>query len=377
MEAPAHDGPLLSASPFPDSGLAVRTRRLIRSRGHFFWFLHLLGWTGYAAASYLGGLAENEAPSYLIAVAASATAGMLLSLVMRYIYRELWFKPPLLIAVGSLGVSYTIALLWTMVSNQIYWDLFMPWYEPEELVGYFSGALTSVYVLLCWSGLYFGIKYYQMLQRQTERTLAANAAAHQAQLKMLRYQLNPHFLFNTLNAISTLILEGDNELANRCITKLSEFLRYTLETDPMKRVTLRRELESMNLYLEIERVRFDDRLRLVYDIEEAAKDCLVPSLITQPIIENAVKYAVAPKESGATIRVSARTGGNFLVLKIADDGPGLKGSVSGSSGVGLVNTRERLRQVYGASQSFTIAQGDPSGVVVTMRMPLERDGHDH
>ena len=233
--------------------------------------------------------------------------------------------------------------------------------------------MTSVYVLLCWSGLYFGIKYYQMLQRQTERTLAANAAAHQAQLKMLRYQLNPHFLFNTLNAISTLTLEGNNELATRCITKLSEFLRYTLETDPMKRVTLRRELESMNLYLEIERVRFDDRLRLEYDIEESAKRCLVPSLITQPIIENAVKYAVAPKEEGATIRISAKTGGNFLVLKVSDDGPGLDGTSTGTgrSGVGLANTRERLRQVYGVSQSFTIAKRDPCGVVVTMRMPIE------
>ena len=375
MEAPATGSPAVGGSSITDSGFAIRTRRLIQSREHFFWFLHILGWVGYAAAAYFGRLALADRSTHLASVLATAMAGLLLSLVMRYLYRELWYKRPIIVAVGALAVSYVFALLWTLISNQIQWDLVQPWYQPETLVGYFDGAMTSMYVLLCWSGLYFGIKYYQMLQRQTERTLAANAAAHQAQLKMLRYQLNPHFLFNTLNAISTLTLEGNNDAANRCITKLSEFLRYTLETDPMRRVTLGKELEALDVYLEIERVRFGDRLRLEHGIEDIARRCLVPSLITQPIVENSVKYAVAPQAAGATIRISAKTGGNWLVIKITDDGPGLTNATATdkSSGVGLANTRERLRQIFGSEQSFTIAEGDPTGVVVTMRLPMEME----
>lgn len=364
--------PSTSSTTQLDPGpLANQTRRFIHSREHFFWFLHLTGWLGYAAGAHLGGLARGEPSAYLVVVVAGAMSGMLLSLILRYIYREVWYQSPWIVALGSLGLSYLVALLWTLIRNQVYWDLFQPWYRPDSFFGYFSGVMTSLYVMLSWSGLYFGIKYYQMLQRQTERTLIANAAAHQAQLKMLRYQLNPHFLFNTLNAISTLILERQNDTANECITRLSAFLRYTLETDPMTKVPLSRELEALDLYLAIEKVRFGDRLRLEYRIEDSARAALVPSLITQPIIENAVKYAVAAKKGGASIRISAATGGGYLVVKITDDGPGLMvPSSSSSSGLGLSNTRERLRQVYGGSHSFTIANRETGGVVVTLRLPL-------
>ena len=192
---------------------------------------------------------------------------------------------------------------------------------------------------------------------------------------MLRYQLNPHFLFNTLNAISTLILENDSNAANKCIARLSEFLRYTLDTDAMRRVTLDRELETLDLYLEIEKVRFGDRLRLELDIQGAARRCLVPNLITQPLIENAIKYAVAPSVDGALIRISAKTGGSFLVIKVSDDGPGLRSSANPAAhfGVGLKNTESRLAQLYGRDYALTVAQGRPRGVVVTIRLPIEME----
>ena len=168
---------------------------------------------------------------------------------------------------------------------------------------------TSTYLLLCWTGIYFGIKYYESLQQQREATLRAATLAQEAQLKMLRYQLNPHFLFNTLNAISTLILDNENRTANQTVMRLSEFLRYTLDQDPMKKVTLRQEIEAMNLYLTTEKLRFGERLRLEFAIEERALEALVPSLLLQPLIENAVKYAVSPSEQGGTIRVEGRARG--------------------------------------------------------------------
>jgi len=136
--------------------------------------------------------------------------------------------------------------------------------------------------------------------------LKASALAQEAQVKMLRYQLNPHFLFNTLNAISTLILDGQGKVANQAIGRLSEFLRHTLDQDPMKKVTLRHEIEALNLYLGIEQLRFGDRLRLEYEIDEAALAGLVPSLILQPLVENSLKYAIAPREEGGRLRIIAQ-----------------------------------------------------------------------
>jgi LytS/YehU family sensor histidine kinase len=238
-----------------------------------------------------------------------------------------------------------------------------------------SGTMSSFYVLLCWSGLYFGIKYYQQLQLQTEQTLKATALAHEAQLKMLRYQLNPHFLFNTLNAISTLILDNANETANRAVSRLSDFLRYTLDNDPMKRVTLGSELHAIDLYLEIEKVRFGDRLVVRKEVENATLEALVPSLILQPLIENAIKFAITPSVDGGTLKISARQHNGMLVLQVADNGPGL-GNGSGtkkSGGVGLKNTRERLQQFYGDKQDFTLAPNDPHGLIITINIPFEND----
>jgi LytS/YehU family sensor histidine kinase len=189
---------------------------------------------------------------------------------------------------------------------------------------------------------------------------------------MLRYQLNPHFLFNTLNAISTLVLDGQNRTANLAVSRLSEFLRYTLDQDPMKRVTLGQELDALDLYLNIEKLRFGDRLKLEFDVDERAKSALVPSLLLQPLVENAMKYAVAPREQGGTVTISAGIEGEWLRLAVIDDGPGLAPAASSAAGrgVGLRNTRERLKVLYGDAHSVEVAGATP-GLSVGMRLPLE------
>ncbi len=207
----------------------------------------------------------------------------------------------------------------------------MEWVMKSPLE-FFSNTMSSTYLLLCWTGIYFGIKYYESLQDQREATLRAVTLAQEAQLKMLRYQLNPHFLFNTLNAISTLILDNENRTANQAVMRLSEFLRYTLDQDPMKKVTLRQEIEAMNLYLTTEKLRFGDRLRLEFAVEERSLEALVPSLLLQPLIENAVKFAVSPSEQGGTIRVEGRARGVMLELAVADDGPGLNTGAAPGAG---------------------------------------------
>jgi len=229
---------------------------------------------------------------------------------------------------------------------------------------------------VCWSVLYFGIKSYESQRQQEEAKLKAVALAQEAQLKMLRYQLNPHFLFNTLNAISTLILDNQNRKANQAIAHLSEFLRYTLDQDPMKKVTLRQELEALDLYLGTERLRFGERLRLEHAIEPGALEALVPSLLLQPLLENALKYAVSSREQGGMVRIEGRVREGLLELAVIDDGPGLReGSASEPGGerrgVGLRNTRERLAVLYGESCRFATLNSRP-GLRVEMALPIER-----
>jgi len=351
---------------------------LLRDRARFYWILNVAGWAGYVTTAYIGALAHEKPDSYISVISATALAGFLLTIAMRYVYRRLWARTPAAIAVGVILTSYSLALGWRWLSNSLYFSWVKDAWQPEHFTDYLAGVMSSFYILLCWSGLYFGIKYYQQLQEQTERALAATAAAHQAQLKMLRYQLNPHFLFNTLNAISTLILDRSNETANLAVSRLSDFLRYTLDNDPMKRVTLGSELGAIKLYLEIEKVRFGDRLVVREEVEANAMSALLPSLILQPLVENAIKYAISPSEDGGTLKISAKVHGGMLMLQLADNGPGLGSGTKRqkSCGVGLKNTRERLQQIYGDKQAFTLAPNDPTGLVITINIPFETEDND-
>ncbi|MEL7447879.1 MAG: histidine kinase, partial [Pseudomonadota bacterium] len=219
-------------------------RELLLDRSRFYWALNIGGWSGYVIAAWLGALAHEKPDSFIPVISATAVMGFFITFPLRALYHRLWTQPPWRIALGALLICYVFALVWVRAENQLYWDWVKKGWRPDSWFNSFGGVMGSFYILLCWSGIYFGIKYYQQLQQQTEQTLKATAAAHQAQLKMLRYQLNPHFLFNTLNAISTLILDRRNETANLAVTRLSDFLRYSLDNDPMKRVSLRQELEA-------------------------------------------------------------------------------------------------------------------------------------
>src|SRR3984885_9565972 len=346
--------------------------QLRSNRNALFWSLNAAGWGAYAISQYFGSLLQATPPRMLLVIGIAAAAGFVLSMPLRLVYRRLWGRSPGAIIVGVLASCYATALVLRVVINVAYRDLVEPSWHFRSLLELFFGSLSTTYLLLCWSALYFGIKYYESLQIQREAVLKATALAQEAQLKMLRYQLNPHFLFNTLNAISTLILDNQNRIANHAVARLSEFLRYTLDQDPMKKVTLRKEMEALDLYLNTERLRFGERLRLEYAIEENALEALLPSLLLQPVIENSVKYAISPRESGGMIRIEGRTREGLLELVVIDDGPGLRegGSYSDGRGVGLRNTRERLAVLYGQQHRFAILNSNP-GLRIEMAVPLE------
>jgi two-component system LytT family sensor kinase len=345
------------------------------NRNLLFWGLHTLGWSTYGLAQYVGSIVYDTKPGYVLVILIAASAGFVLSAPLRWLYRRLWAAGPRAIVICSPIACWITALVWRAIINTAYIRILKPEWaveHPIQPLDIFINTLPATVLLLCWSALYYGIKFYERMQFEREAMLKQSALAQEAQLKMLRYQLNPHFLFNTLNAISTLVLDNQNRTANLAVSRLSEFLRYTLDQDPMKKVTLRQELDALNLYLGIEKLRFGDRLRLEFDVDDRAESALVPSLLLQPLVENAMKYAIAPREQGGAVTVIAGIEGRSLRLAVVDDGPGLPPAVANANGrgVGLRNTRERLKVLYGDAHSVAVTDASP-GLCVEMRLPLE------
>lgn len=349
-------------------------RKVVDDRNRFFWFLHSLGWFGFAFVNYIASWVHEMREIYIFVAILDGYAGWMISLPLRLLYQRIWNAAPWILLIVVLIASYCAGGLWSVVKNWNLWEIYKHGYRPEGWISYFKFTLGSFYIMLCWSGLYFGIKYYQMLQSERQKSLTARTKAHEAQLTMLRYQLNPHFLFNTLNAISTLILINENKTANGMVTKLSDFLRYSLDKDPIEKVPLKQEIQALKLYLDIEKVRFEDRLQTSFELTKQASKSLVPSMILQPLIENSIKYAVAHNEHGGQIRIAAHTFGNDLLIEVSDNGPGTKlidGQPADRVGVGIRNTKERLQALYDKNYSFVMSDNEPSGLTINIRMPLE------
>ncbi|WP_322405742.1 histidine kinase [Idiomarina sp. PL1-037] len=347
---------------------------LMDNRNRFFWLLQAGGWIGYALVNYIGSLMHEMRDIYTLIIILGAYAGFLSTIPLRYLYRRIWEFPPALMVLIAIVASYITAVAWAIVDNATYWEIYKFGFRPDSPFFYLKNSLAKFYIILSWSGLYFGIKYYQMLQEEKQKALLASSMAHQAQLKMLRYQLNPHFLFNTLNAISTLILLKENEKANLMVNKLSHFLRFSLDNEPIKKVTLEKEVDALLLYLDIEKVRFDEMLEIDIHLSDETKSALVPSLICQPLIENSIKYAISNVEGVGKIRVRSWSERDNLILEVCDNGPKIETDpekLFRRDGVGLNNTRQRLKSLYGKQYRFEMLKGAESGLCVRITIPME------
>jgi two-component sensor histidine kinase len=218
---------------------------------------------------------------------------------------------------------------------------------------------------------YHGWHYYQAYRERERQASALATELVQARLQALRMQINPHFLFNTLNTISALIHENPNA-ADTMIVRLSELLRRTLDRGDTQEVPLREELEFLKSYLEIEQMRFPDRLTVTFDIEPKTQEWLVPHLILQPLVENALRHGILPREEAGRLEISAHlVDGEHLELKVRDNGNGLRavGDSPGREGIGLQNVRSRLSQLYGDAQKFEIGNLSTGGVEARILLP--------
>jgi LytS/YehU family sensor histidine kinase len=238
-------------------------------------------------------------------------------------------------------------------------------------------TVTSVgFIFLSWAALYFGIKYYRTVEDERRRALAAQRHAREAELRALRYQIHPHFLFNTLNAISTLVTEAENETAVGMISRLADFFRITLEGPSTDEVRLEDELSLTEHYLEIEKLRLGDRLRVQIDVDPELRSNLVPHLVLQPLVENAIRHGIAPRMGSGTLTVVAERNGEHLTITVADDGLGEQARSSTSNGdrigIGLKNISQRLTDLYGDPPGLQLSWPAAGGCEATLKIPLDR-----
>ena len=236
-----------------------------------------------------------------------------------------------------------------------------------------DNAFGRYFLVLAWVALYFALAKTEEARVAERREGEYRRAAEAAELRSLRYQVNPHFLFNTLNSLSALVMTGRQEDAEAMIQTLSTFYRRTLSGDPTNDLRLADEIELQTLYFAIEAVRFPNRLLTKIDVDADVLNAMVPGMILQPLVENSVKYAVAATQRPVTVSLKARREGGQLVISVSDDGPGAELSKAEGYGIGLANVRDRLRARFGPGATMTFGKRDQGGFETVLRMPLELD----
>jgi signal transduction histidine kinase len=289
----------------------------------------------------------------ILAVASSILTAPLWYLVIHTLLRAS------LVGMQALGLGAMFARLVSDVTAESRW-----WIPLGHWMTYTS-------LLLAWSSLYFGINAVLDLESERARSVQALKLADSARLRALQSQLNPHFLFNALNGIATLVREGDHMRAAETVDMLSDFLRLTLQKLDSPEIPVREELTFVEQYLRIQRLRFGSSFRATVDTDPETQDALVPTLILQPLVENAVRHGVLARAQGGALSVSIRQHDDVLVITVEDDGPGLGGEGAHPYGVGLKNSAERLAALYGDGAHMSVgARPDGGGFVVVVFLPF-------
>lgn len=328
-----------------------------------FWTLQTVGWSGYVLDRYLS--AEGRFfPVYFIYLVVACA----LTFALRPVYHRIWKRKPNVLTIGLAIIACSIiaAYLWLILGEIVFAVLGIrrfPVPEKQSLIAYLSDTFIvslqhhKPFLFLSWSALYFGIKYWQSKREEEENALRSQALAQEAELKMLRYQLNPHFLFNSLNSASALVHESPLK-TEKMLGELSEFLRYSLVHTKNETVTLRDEIEAVRNYLEVEQIRFEDKLRISIDVAPDAENFRLPSFLLHPLIENAVKYGMQTSHHPLEIEIRARRVNGQLLLEISNTGKWIDASANGfarngkSTHIGLKNVRQRLEQAFPNKHKF-------------------------
>jgi signal transduction histidine kinase len=356
-----------------------------------YWLFSLLFvgmWTliglSFSALYYASAAAENRRVSVYFALSMNLTRFYVWALLSLIVYRVAT-KFPIRVrpfAYTNLLSNILSVLIFAVIHQSVFmfigWEMdptfktrfatFKDFYQVVFLTGLYLDILLALLIVIAQHAFIF---YRNYRDGEVQQSLLKTQLA-QAQLQALKMQLHPHFLFNALHSISALVLE-DPPRANLMISSLGDFLRLTLEQSEAT-VPLREELEFLRCYLEIEQIRFEDRLTVRFDIDQTALNATVPHLILQPLVENAIRHVVATRSQATEIEVRARVFDHLLRLEVTDNGPGIQSGVNVGIGVGLENVRARLKQTYGSLSRFEIVNGSDCGLTVVLEIPLEGPG---
>lgn len=371
------------------TGLVPRLfSQTVSDSDRLFWLLNAGGWVSLSVVTYVSlSLPYDQLQfAYIAHNILQSVLGFLLSIPLRQAFKATWNWAATTRVTIAIALILVVATVWAAMRLQ----LLIVIAGEADLWDDFGGFLfPSLFVFLAWVSLYHLVKYAQLLQSERESTLvleagrrqeafklvSAESAAREAQLKLLRYQLNPHFLFNTLNSIASLVSARRSDDAQSMIGELSTFLRFSLESDRNVTLPLRDEIEALDLYLRIEQVRFSDRLVVEQEIDPRALAEQVPSLLLQPLVENAIKHAIGRAEEGGRILITAKLHDTELVLTVEDSGSGADeeqpklDQLFDSPGFGLRSTAERLENLYGDAFSFNAGQSRLGGLKLALHLP--------
>lgn len=330
----------------------------------------------FASQAYLNPAYEGKL-RFDVALAVNLTYYYLWALVAPLVFlvarrvpieRQRWWRAPAAHVAASLLLTSFIVVAAEVVLRLvgIRYDGTFWTFLPLAFALNFHGLWPTYWMLLLG---FLSFDFYVKLRDRELRSAQLEGRLSEARLSALKAQLQPHFLFNTLNSISSLMYE-DVDAADAMLTRLSDLLRLTIDRDRQV-VPLREELELVRSYLAIERIRFGDRLKVDYDVDPASRECLVPSFVLQPVVENAIRHSIARQERGGKIRISSRCESNVVELFVEDDGPGLPDGGVAHRGVGLRNTEARLAQLYGARSTLDVSNRRGGGVEARIVIPVE------
>ena len=329
-----------------------------------FWYCQFGFWVFICLVSFgtLNLWFEQYQLSYFLHVILQSGLGLLLSIFLQKSFIAIWYQSNRFRLWVGLALIFLVALVWT-IGRMMLFNILT---QEEDIWWNFGGwYFSGIFIYLCWTAMFHGLMYYQLLQREHQilldsqdkiqeeyvKRVEAQAMARDAELKMLRYQLSPHFLSNALNSVNALIEMEQGELAQKTVVNLSKFLRYLLDHDPESRVTVQQEIAALMLYLDIEKVRFGERLKIDLKVDEATELGLIPSLLLQPIIENSIKHAISKSEDGGTLHVLVNLCDNHLKIELSDSGTDIyadndSNKIKQNRSIGMANTTSRLEAIY-------------------------------
>lgn len=341
-----------------------------------FWSLQLSGWSLYLLLNGASSIPYRDRPDYIAFRGAFLISGFFASFAVYALCHFLWNRRRTItqIAIWCTVLCYPLGMA---CSAAAFWSGSQVLGKKTEFNwgSIITAAPSGAFVLIAWCAFYFGIKHYLALEEKHRQLIASESLAREAQLRALRYQLEPHFLFNTLNAISTLVLDNQPRIATQMISRLASLLRNTLEAPHSHHVSLAEEVSVAEEYLAMEELRFGSRLKVHMHLDPEVLQARVPRLILQPLVENAVRHGVARRAQGGNITIRASATGSCLTVRVenemSESVAGGFGAARSSGGLGLTNVRDRLEQLYGDA-GWLQAERNPRGnYEAAISLPLD------